>query len=120
MVFSVLAMKHYMVFLEKEIVAVFGQAHALPSELLGLMLRQIRPHITATAALKTVQSSLHTVTHQCPKDPKAPEEPVYTLSSARETRYDGKQAQTQNTFLFLCIAHLNPGATSSPAKGAWT
>jgi len=55
------------------------------SELLGLMPQQFRPHAPTTAALKAAWSPLHTVTHQHPKDPKAPEEPAHTPSSAKET-----------------------------------
>lgn len=95
-----------------------GELLCLDKLMLCPLIRVTGAHATANQTLhtnycsiKTTWSSPHTITHWCPKDPKAPEEPVHTLSSAKETGYNRaalelgpnrKQTQTQNTFLFPC------------------
>lgn len=90
-------------FLEKNSGAVFGQVHALPSNpnYWGLTLHQIRPQILTGTALKVTWSSLHTVTYQNPRDPKAPEEPLNILSSARETGCGRLRLLNQNITVSL-------------------
>lgn len=114
-----------------------GELLCLDKLMLCPLIRVTGAHATANQTLHTnycsfkpTWSSPHTITHWCPKDPKTPEEPVHTLSSAKETGYDRaalelgsnrKQTQTQNTFLFPCIAQriytLPPWCIKLSCKG---